>query len=128
MKKNLVEKNMDLRFEDYPETHDGAMDFVKNVFQSMGGTVLPPSRPNKGYRYKNSAPRDAFMMDFENACLEQNWAGEPPRGPKRHENPEWQKMIQSQVYPHHSEIDWYDYVEFCESGGGDEWFQEDINE
>ena len=42
---------------------------------------------------------------------------------KRHENPEWQKMIQTQVYPNHSDIDWQEYVDWCENGGGDEWFQ-----
>ena len=87
----------------------------------------PPHRPNKGYRYR-TFDRNAFFMDFENACLEQNWVGPPPTGIKRHENPEWATMIKSQVYPHHSDIDWFEYVEWVEAGGGDEWFQEDINE
>ena len=96
----------------------------------MTSTLMPPHRPNKGYRYTLNSDRDHnnFMMDFENACLSQNWAGDPPTGIKRYENPEWAKMIQSQVYPHHSDIDWYEYVEWVENGGGEEWFQEDINE
>ena len=36
---------MDLK--DYPETHEGACNFVKAVFESMGGTVIPPERPKK---------------------------------------------------------------------------------
>ena len=93
------------------------------TLQNMG---MPPRRPNKGYRQtlNSDRGRDNFMMDFENACL-QNWAGLPPTGPKRYENPEWAKMIQSQVFPAHSDLDWYDYVEFCQLGGGNEWFQEE---
>ena len=93
------------------------------ILQNMG---LPPHRPNKGYRFKVS-DRDAFFMDFENACLRDNWDNSIPfpTGPKRFENSEWAKMIQSQVYPHHSDIDWYEYVEYCQLGLGDEWFQEE---
>ena len=103
---------------------------MTSILETNKDTILHPHRPNKGYRYtlNSDRDRDNFMMDFENACLSQNWTGEPPTGIERYENPEWAKMIQSQVYPHHSDIDWYEYVEFCESGGGDEWFQDDINE
>ena len=115
-----VEKNMDLRLEDYPQTHNGACDFVMAVFKSMGGAVVPPERPNKVH------PKNYdFMMDFENECLAQNWVGPPPTGPKRYENPEWAKMIQTQVFPFHSDIDWVEYVAYVEAGGGDEWFQEE---
>ena len=98
-------------------------DLRAQILQNMG---MPPRRPNKGYRQTLNSDRGRrnFMMDFENACL-QNWAGLPPTGPKRYENPEWAKWIQSQCYPHHSDIDWYEYVEFCQLGGGDEWFQEE---
>ena len=91
----------------------------------MGDQVLPPERPNKGYRLTLASERDRnnFMMDFENACL-QNWAGEPPKGPNRYENEEWAKMIQSQIYPFHSDLDWRDYCEWVKAGGGDEWFVE----
>ena len=117
--------------KDGPQTHEEAVEFVKNIFKSMGGNVIemPPHRPNKGYRYKSTDrnARDAFCMDFENDCLRNNWDGwKPfPTGRRRLEDPEWATMIKSQVYPHHSDIDWYEYVEYCQLGGGDEWFQEE---
>ena len=96
------------------------MDLVMEVFKSMGGTIVPPERPNKVH------PKNyAFMMDFENDCLAKNWTGLPPTGPERYKDPKWAQMIQSQVFPFHSDIDWVEYVEFCESGGGDEWFHEE---
>ena len=108
--------------EDYPQTHDGAVDFVQDVFKSMGGTAVPPKRPRNRI---SSSKVDAFLMDFENACLVDNWNSSVPHpvGPKRHEHKEWAKMIKSQVYPHHSDVDWEDYVEWVENGGGAEWFQ-----
>ena len=120
LKNILVEKKSMQRLEDWPQTEDEARDFLQAVFKSMGGKVVPPERPNKKY-HKNYA----FMMDFENECLSQNWMGPPPIGPKRYQDPKWAKMIQTQVFPFHSDIDWVEYVEFCESGHGDEWFQED---
>ncbi len=126
------------------ETHDDGVKFVMDVFRSMGGRVLPPIRPCHIPRYTPLAiERDNFFMDFENSCLECNWHTQPqpfdspfdslsfywnkphPKGPKRHEDPEWAAMIQSQVYPHHSDVDWEEYVEWVENGGGDEWFQEE---
>ena len=93
----------------------------------MGGTVIPPRRP----RHKDdilTPERDSFMMDFENECLKEclrnNWTGEFPKGPKRHEHSAWAAMIQSQVYPHHSDVDWDEYVKWVSSGFGDEVFQE----
>ena len=56
------------------ETHADAVNFVKSIFQQMGGTVLPPKRPGHIPNYTHlTVERDAFMMDFENACLSQNW-------------------------------------------------------
>ena len=66
-------------------------------------------------------------MDFENACLANHWESSVmahPRGNRRYEHSEWAAMIKSQVFPHHSDVDWYDYVEWVENGGGDERFQE----
>ena len=28
------------------------------------------------------------------------------------------------VYPHHSDVTWHQYVTWISEGGGDEWFQE----
>ncbi len=103
--------------------HQDAMNVVKTIFVQMGGKVLPPKRPGHRPRYTILHPEiDNFMMDFENACLSQNWDSSKrvhPKGPKRHEDPEWAKMIQSQVYPHHSDIDWEEYKKWVENGGGD---------
>jgi len=87
-------------------TKEDAINLVKDVFQSMGGRVIPPRRPGHLDKYAIRTPeRDDFMMDFENACLS-NFDKPHPQGPKRHENAEWAAMIQSQVYPYHSEVDW----------------------
>ena len=119
-----------IRFEEYPQTHDGAVDFVQDVFRSMGGKVVPPARPRKRLL---SVESDAFLMDFENACLAKHWDSSVmahPTGDRRHEHKEWAAMIKSQVFPHHSDVDWGESVEWVQNGGGDEWFQEketDIN-
>ena len=67
-------------------------------------------------------------MDFENSCLSQNWDSRikpHPKGNKRYEDPEWAAMIESQVYPHHSDLDWQEYVDWVSRGFGDVWFQQD---
>ena len=33
-------------------------------------------------------------------------------------------MIQKEVYPYHSDVDWFEYVEWVQNGGGDEYFME----
>ena len=141
--------------EDYPQTHEGGVAFVRDVFQSMGGTVVNDSslmgfvdaycengisflkpgskqllklyRPGKTKQLYMRLHRDAFLMDFEISCLANNWdssSAPHPTGVRRHENEKWAELIQSQVYPNHSDVDWYDYVEWVSQGGGDEWFQE----
>ena len=88
--------------------------------------MLPPRRPGHLHEYGiTTQARDSFMMDFENSCLEHVWKkGQFPKGPKRHEDPEWAAMIQTQVYPHHSDVDWEEYTEWVSRGFGDEWFME----
>ena len=144
-------QNEPIRLEDYPQTHEGGVAFVRDVFKSMGGTVVPPpdyhedglwyveqgfqrmggtvvhapTRPGKARPLYMSIQRDAFFMDFENACLATFWnSSEPhPKGEKRHLNKKWAEMIRSQVCPNRSDIDWYENVEWATQGGGDEWFQ-----
>ena len=67
--------------------------------------------------------RVTFLTDFENSCLD-GWSRPIPTGKKRFEDPEWQKHILQQVYPYHSDVDWFEYTMFCLAGGGDEWFVE----
>ena len=112
-----------IRLEEYPQTHDGAVGFLQDVFKSMGGTIVPPTRPRKR---RLSAESDAFLMGFENACLANHWNScvPHPTGNRRYEHEEWAAMIKSQVFPHHSDVDWGEYVEWVQNGGGDEWFQE----
>ena len=71
--------------------------------------------------------RDAFMMDFENACLQQDWNSSErshPKGPRRFEDPQWATMMRQQCEGH-SDVTFEQYCEWCLAGGGDEWFQED---
>ena len=114
-------ENMSLELDDYPQTKKGGIDFVKAIFQNMGGIIMPPHRPNKG-EFKWDLHKDNFLMDFENFCFEHDWHGEPPKGKSRHLDKEWAKMIKRHVYPSHSGVDFYEYVEWVERGGGDEWF------
>ena len=101
--------------------------------QMMQTTGLPPRRPQRNVRqppgYQQSREyqraRDDFLADFENSCLRNYWDGAPPKGANRHENTEWAEMIQSLVYPHHSDVDWYEYCEWVTGGGGDEWFYDE---
>ena len=69
------------------------------------------------------------MCDFEYDVL-RSWDAHKgiPRGPRRFENKEWAALVMSHVFPHHSDVDWYEYTEWVRSGGGDEWFQEDETE
>ena len=105
-----------IRLEEYPQTHDGAVDFVQHVFKSMGGTIVPPTRPRKKL---SSAEVDAFIMDFENACLANHWNSRVPHptGDRRYEHTEWAAMIQRQVFPHHSDVDWDEYCDWVQNGG-----------
>ena len=108
------------------ENHEDAVNLVKGVFKSMGGRVIPPRRPRHMDKYAIlTLDRDDFMMDFENSCLSQHWnSNAHPKGSKRYEDPEWAAMIQTQVYPNHSDVDWNEYVDWVSRGFGAEWFQE----
>ena len=93
----------------------------------MSNAIPPHRESNNVIRHESMTDsRDAFMMDFENACLRLEWKCEDsPKGNTRYLHKEWATMIQSQVYPNHSDVDWYEYVEWVVSGGGDEWFEVD---
>jgi hypothetical protein len=68
-------------------------------------------------RYQN-----AFMMDFENACL-QDWPGlNWPKGNTRHLDPEWAAYMKKEIS--NSDVTWIQYCKWVEGGGGDEWFHE----
>ncbi len=49
---------------DYPETDEGGVEFVKDIFLSMGGTVKEPDPPHRPKRILDPPP-DSFMMDFD---------------------------------------------------------------
>ena len=111
------------------ETKDDAVNLVKAVFEQMGGTVLPPKRPNHIPRYTPlTIERDNFYMDFENAIFQTDYdqTEDIPKGPRRFENEKWAEAVKRNVYPHHSDVDWDEYCEWVSNGGGDEWFQEEI--
>ena len=122
-----------MMLSNYPETKAGGVAFVRDVFLSMDGivsTVTPmdddvtplrrPGHNDAGYYVDSS--RDAFYMDFENACLE-SYRAEPPVGPQRWQHPEWAAHIQMHVFPFSSDLDWQEYRDWVEAGGGDDWFQ-----
>ena len=115
------------QLEDYPQTKEGAIAFVQDIFMDLGGTIDPPMRPR--HRYGGTTPAtNEFMMDFENSCLADWHSGFHPLGPKRHLDHDWAAFIQSRVFPFSSEIDWLEYCNWVENGYGDEWFQEDEEE
>jgi hypothetical protein len=114
-----------------------AVEAAREVLEKWKG---PPQRP---HRVPGSSPNDNFMMDFENSLLEHHWSTQVvpctgglldglsfyfnkrhPKGRKRHEDPEWAAMVKQHVYPHHSDVDWYEYAEWVSQGGGDELLQE----
>ena len=116
---------------DYSETHQGGVDFVRDIFLGMGGSLVPappPRRPeHRDCGYKIESVLEAFYMDFENACLS-DFGGEHPKGPDRHKDPAWAAHIKAQVFPYHSDVDWEEYVEWVSGGGGDEVFHEEEDE
>ena len=99
-----------------------AFGFPKNITDMIYELRdWPPRRPR---RTSFDRPgRDAFLTDFENAVLE-DWGRDIPTGPRRFEKAEWAELIKRNVYPNHSDVDWYEYVEWVSQGGGDEWFME----
>ena len=68
-----------------------------------------------------SKDENAFLMDFENACLF-GWRKDVPKGRKRYEDPEWQEHIKPQL--EFSDTSWERYKLWVQAGGGDEWFQD----
>ena len=36
----------------------------------------------------------------------------------------WAEHMKMKVYPHHSDVDWDEYVEWMSHGGGDEYYME----
>ena len=84
----------------------------------------PPRRPR--HTLQGGPGRDDFLSDFENDVLT-CWDARKgiPKGPHRFKNPEWAALIKRHVFPHHSDVDWFEYVEWVQDGGGDEWFQEE---
>ena len=83
----------------------------------------PPRRPRHGCLVTRQG-RDDFMTDFENEVLRNCWDARRgiPTGPRRFEKADWAEVIKRNVYPHSSEVDWDEYVEWVSQGGGDEWF------
>ena len=81
----------------------------------------PPNRPLRPATLKKAKEQDAFLCDLENEVL-RDFIGDTPTGPQRYLNPDWAALMKKNLYPFHSDADWGEYIEFCENGGGDEWF------
>ena len=69
-------------------------------------------------------PNDAFLMDFENECLQYHWDSSVPHptGPERYLHPQWGQMMREQCEAH-SDVTFEQYCEWVRNGGGDEWFE-----
>ena len=65
---------------------------------------------------------DNFMMDFENYAL-QRYAKKTPTGLERYKVNDWAVHMKDVLVD--SDTTWSAYVSWVQSGGGDEWFQED---
>ena len=65
---------------------------------------------------------DSFMMDFENYAL-QRYAKKTPTGLERYMVKDWAVHMKEALVD--SDTTWPAYVSWVQSGGGDEWFQED---
>ncbi len=65
-----------------------------------------------------------FMMDFENYVLSL-WDARQgiPTGLRRYKNEGWAKLMKSNLED--SDTCWEEYVAWVDSGGGDEWFEEE---
>ena len=101
---------------------DYALGFPKNITDMIYKLRdWPPRRP--GPTSFDRPGFHAFLMDFENAVLEDG-GRDSPTGPRRFEKAEWAELIKRNVYPNHSDLDWDEYVEWVSQGGGDEWFME----
>ena len=108
------------------------------VFQSIGFPksvtdliydcrVWLPRRPNRCLH--NGPGRDDFITDLENEILRLwNYSIYMPKGPKRFEKAAWAALVQNNVFPHHSDIDWDEYVDWVSNGGGDDMFVDDDSE
>ena len=83
---------------------------------------FPPYRASKIFTtLRDEKDRNAFLTDLENECLKE-YTGDCPKGMLRYKNESWAAHMKKNLYPFHSDADWWDYVQFCEEGGGDEWF------
>ena len=56
------------------------------------------------------------------------WDKDFPKGSRRHLDKDWATFMQSQVYPHHSDVDFSEYSLWIEGGGGDFYFQVNDND
>ena len=82
----------------------------------------PPHRPNKVFTtLRDEKDKIIFLTDLENECLRE-YAGNCPKGCSRYKFSDWAEHLKKNLYPFHSDADWYEYIQFCEDGHGDEWF------
>ena len=98
-----------------------ALGFPKNITDLLYDMrVWMPKRP--GHRSRKTS--DAFMMDFENSLLT-DWTHTIPTGVLRFEKDAWSQLVKRNVFPNHSDVDWDEYCQWVNQGGGDDWFQGD---
>ena len=110
----LVSEGCDQMYDHYEQHFRYKIEYYTDMIEAATTTLSfksPPRRSKSSLRC--DAAKDSFMMDFENSCLANKWGSRPhPKGDKRHLDRAWAIMIQSRVYPHHSDVDWYEYVDW----------------
>ena len=70
-----------------------------------------------------------FLMDLENWVLEHRWDARIgiPCGPQRHLDHLWGQVMEEEIADYYPRRTYKEYCEWVLSGGGDEWFQPEVD-
>ena len=126
-----LERNLRVKVQECEDLKEqlGAAEEANFLGDGMNGRSVTPRRSrhrtdNWAEHREENDPRDNFLLDFENACLvdfqQRNGCSYCPKGLRRHENAQRAEFMKGQVYPHHSDVDWEEYVVWVSHGGGDD--------
>ena len=106
---------------------------ARSMVVDIGGEILkwrpwigapPPKNAEERERRRHC---NTFMLDFENWAL-RRWASSQgiPTGPERFKVRAWADHMKDALQD--SDTSWDEYCAWVQSGGGDDWFQEDWEE
>ena len=70
-----------------------------------------------------------FLMDLENWVLEHRWDARIgiPCGPQRHLDHLWGEVMRQEIADYYPRRTYEEYCGWVLSGGGDEWFQPEVD-